>query len=241
MRLMCDNAVTVAYIKNEGGTQSYTLMQRTLGQLKWCDRKAITLVPAHLPVVHNIQADSLSRTRSGRWPWSVSDQCCPVGRTTGRLVCDVRQQMTCQVCIAISGPHGGVHGCLVSSLGQREGSPVRLSTVQDGPSSPAEDRSISRCSDGSGRSSAGNSFLVPGTSGSVPRRSHPVYVEGQPLLTEEVALSDGGDRDSSLPAIKSSRVETLRAILVAKRHSREAAYMMSRALRESLLHVYESH
>ena len=29
--------------------------------LKWCDRKAITLVPVHLPGVHNIQADSLSR------------------------------------------------------------------------------------------------------------------------------------------------------------------------------------
>ena len=61
VRLMCDNAVTVAYIKNEGGTRSYTLMQMTIRLLKWCDRKAITLVPVHLPGVHNIQADSLSR------------------------------------------------------------------------------------------------------------------------------------------------------------------------------------
>ena len=61
VRLMCDNAVTVAYIKNEGGTRSYTLMQMTIQLLKWCDRKAITLVPVHLPGVHNIQADSLSR------------------------------------------------------------------------------------------------------------------------------------------------------------------------------------
>ena len=38
-----------------------------------------------------------------------------------------------------------------------------------------------------------------------------------------------GDRDSSLLAVKSSRVETLRAILVAKGHSREAAEMMSRS------------
>ena len=36
-------------------------------------------------------------------------------------------------------------------------------------------------------------------------------------------------------------METLRAILVVKGHSREAAQMMSRALRESSLHVYESH
>ena len=46
---------------------------------------------------------------------------------------------------------------------------------------------------------------------------------------------------SSLPAIKSTRVETLRAILRAKGHSREAARMMSRSLRESSLQVYESH
>ena len=34
---MCDNAVTVAYIKNEGGTRSHTLMQMTIRLLKWCD------------------------------------------------------------------------------------------------------------------------------------------------------------------------------------------------------------
>ena len=61
VRLMCNNAVTVAYIKNEGGTRSYALMQMTIRLLKWCDHKAITLVPVHLPGVHNIQADSLSR------------------------------------------------------------------------------------------------------------------------------------------------------------------------------------
>ena len=53
--------VTVAYIKNEGGTKSHTLMQMTIWLLKWCDSKAITLVPIHLPGMRNIQADSLSR------------------------------------------------------------------------------------------------------------------------------------------------------------------------------------
>ena len=61
VRLMCDKAVMVAYIKNEGGTRSHTLMQMTIRLLKWCDSKAITLVPVHLPGVRNIQADSLSR------------------------------------------------------------------------------------------------------------------------------------------------------------------------------------
>ena len=44
-----------------GGTRSHTLMQMTIRLLKWCDSKAITLVPVHLPGVRNIQADSLSR------------------------------------------------------------------------------------------------------------------------------------------------------------------------------------
>ena len=61
VRLMCDNTVTVAYIKNEGGMRSHTLMQMTIRLLKWCDSKAITLVPVHLPGVRNIQVDSLSR------------------------------------------------------------------------------------------------------------------------------------------------------------------------------------
>ena len=69
----------------------------------------------------------------------------------------------------------------------------------------------------------------------------PLYIEGQPLLAQNFALSNGGDRDSSLPAIKSSQLETLRAILVAKGHSQEAAQMMSRSLWESSLHMYESH
>ena len=44
----------VAYIKNEGSTRSYTLMQVMIRLLKWCNRKAIRLVPVH-------QADAVSR------------------------------------------------------------------------------------------------------------------------------------------------------------------------------------
>ena len=159
---------------------------------------------------------------------------CPVGRTTGRLVCVVRQQTIHQVCIALSGPQGRVHRRHVSTLGQWEGPTVCLSTIQDG-------RSASRCSDDSDRSSAGNSFLVPGTSGTVPRRAHPAVRQGSAAADSGCHSDRRGDRDSSLPAVKSSRVETLQAILVAKGHSREAAEMMSRSLRESSLHVYESH
>ena len=56
VRLMCNNTVTVAYIKNEGGTRSNTLMQLTIPLLKWCNCKAIRLVPVHLPGVRNRNA-----------------------------------------------------------------------------------------------------------------------------------------------------------------------------------------
>ena len=46
-----------------------------------------------------------------------------------------------------------------------------------------------------------------------------------------------GDGNASLQAIKSTRMETLRA----KDHSREAVHMMSRSLRDSSLQLYESH
>ena len=46
--------------QEQGGTRSHTLMQLTIRLLKWCDRKAIMLVPVHLSGVHNILADSLS-------------------------------------------------------------------------------------------------------------------------------------------------------------------------------------
>ena len=91
VRLMCDNAVTVAYIKNEGGTRSYTLMQMTIRLLKWCDRKVIKLVPVHLPGVHNIQADSLSRvgqTLNTEWTMAMEHlRPCLPSRVSRGLTC----------------------------------------------------------------------------------------------------------------------------------------------------------
>ena len=42
---------------------------------------------------------------------------CPVGRAAGRLVCNICQQTTRQVCIAVFGPQGRVDGRHVSALG----------------------------------------------------------------------------------------------------------------------------
>ena len=246
VRLMCDNAVTVAYIKNEGGMRSHTVMQLTIPLLKWCNHKAITLVPVHLPGVHNIQADSLSRvgqTLTTEWTMAM-ERLRPMFAKWGEPQvdpCDICQQTTHQVRIPISGPQGRMDRCHVHALGQREGPPVRVPAIQDGPSSTAEDRSATKSQDDFDRSTATGSVMVSGVDGSVPRRSDPaVYRRSRPADSRRLDRRRG-DRDSSFPAVKSTRVETLRAILSAKGHSREAANMMSRCLLESSLQMYESH
>ena len=166
---------------------------------------------------------------------------CQVGRTTDRYVCDIRQQTTRQVRIAISGPQGGVDRCHVHALGQGEGPLVRLPAIQDGPASSAEDCSFTRSAGDADRSTATGSIMVSRADGPSPRRpGSPVRGRSRPADTRRVHVR-GRDWDSSLPAVKSSRVETFRAILRAKGHSREAANMMSRCLRESSQQLYESH
>ena len=166
---------------------------------------------------------------------------CQVGRAAGRLVCDIHQQMTHQVCIAVSGPQGRVDKCHVHALGQREGPPVRVLAIQDGPASTAEDRSVTRSEGDFDRSTATGSVVVSRVDGSLPRRSDPAVRRGSRHADTRRLDGRRDDRDSSLPPVKSTRVETLRAILRVKGHSREAADMMSRCLRESSRQVYESH
>ena len=117
-----------------------------------------------------------------------------VGRTADRHVCYIRQQMTDQVCIAISGPQGRVDGCDVHYLGQREGPPVYVPAIQVGPSGSAEDLPVSRGANDSVSSQARNIFLVSGASGTVARRfdpavcrrsapAHPTLLEAQTIKT----------------------------------------------------------
>ena len=162
-----------------------------------------------------------------------------VGWTADSHVCYIRQQTTDQVCIAISGPQGRVDGCDVHYLRQREGPPVCVPAIQVDPSGSADDLPVSRSANDSGSSQARNSFLVSKASGTVARRSDPAVRRRSVPVHPSRHSTRRGHRNMSLPAVKSTRVETLWAIPVAKGHSREAADMMSRSLRQSSLQVYE--
>ena len=158
---------------------------------------------------------------------------CQLGWAEGRLVCDIRQQTTHKICIVISGPQGRVDRRHVNALGQREGPPVCVPAIQDGPSSSAEDRSVTRSQGDSDRSTATGGVMISGVDGSVPRRSDPAVCRGSRAADSRRFDGQRNDGHSSLPAVKSTHVETLPAILRAKGHSREAARMMSRSLRDS--------
>ena len=61
VRLMCDNAVTVAYIKNEGARDRTLWCRWPFGCSSGATARRLRWFPFHLPGVRNIQADSLSR------------------------------------------------------------------------------------------------------------------------------------------------------------------------------------
>ena len=59
--VMSDNATVVSYIKNQGGTKSWNLCQRTLDLLKWSLEQNISLRSRYIPGQQNVIADLLSR------------------------------------------------------------------------------------------------------------------------------------------------------------------------------------
>ena len=70
IRLFCDNATTIAYIKHEGGTKSPGLTDQVRKLLLFCDKWQIALIPVFLPGIRNVRADALSRrgsTQPGEW------------------------------------------------------------------------------------------------------------------------------------------------------------------------------
>ena len=197
VRLMCDNAVRVAYIKNEGGheiahfdTDDHSTAQVVRQQGDYVGSRPSarsTQYPGGFPVQSRPDSDHGVDDGHGESTTSV----CQEGRTTDRYVCDIRQQTTRQVRFAISGPQGGVDRCHVHALGQGEGPLVCLPAIQDGSASSADDCSITRTAGDTDRSTATDSIMVSRADGPNPRRPGSLFVEGQDLLTQDVCMGGG--------------------------------------------------
>ena len=213
-----------------GGTRSHTLMQMTIRLLKCCDSKAITLISIHLPGVHNIQADSLSRVgQTLTTEWTMAMESLRPLFATDRFVCDIRQQTTRQARIAVSGPQGVVVRCHVHALGLQEG-PSCTHSCHSRWSRMYCRRSLSH--------QEWRWFWLL----NCKRQHH----GSQSWWTYPKKIwfhcsSKVKTYWHKTENVTSDRVETLQAILRAKGHSREAANMMSRCHRESSQQVYESH
>ena len=247
VRLMCDNAVTVAYIKNEGGTRSYTLMQMTIRLLKWCDSKAITLVPVHLPGVRNIQADSLSRVgQTLTMEWTIAmESLRPVFAKWGEPQIDMFATFANRRLVKFVSPYPDPRAEWTDAMSMPWDKERGL--LYAFPPFKMVPQVLQKIAQSPGVQVILIAQLQPAASWfpelmdlSRRRPDSAVRRRSRPADTRRVH-GRGRDRDSSLPAVKSSHVETLRAILTAKGHSREAASMMSRCLQESSQQVYESH
>jgi hypothetical protein len=59
--IQSDNKTVIAYLRNEGGTKSWSLLQMTFLILQWVDRHNIKLQMNYLPGRYNGLADHLSR------------------------------------------------------------------------------------------------------------------------------------------------------------------------------------
>ena len=241
---MCDNTVTVAYIKNERGTRSHTLMQLTIWLLKWCDRKA--LVPVHLPGVHNIQADSLSRvgqTLTTEWTMAM-ESLRPVFAKWGEPRIDLFATFANRRLVKFVSPYPDPRAEWTDAMSMPWDNGRGL--LYAFPPFKMVPQVLQKIAQSPGVKVILIAQLQPATSWFPELRNLsqenriPLFVEGQDLLTQDVWTGDGVTetrhfRPSNLHAWK------LRAILRAKGHSREAANMMSRCLRESSQQVYESY
>ena len=163
-----------------------------------------------------------------------------LGDTLDRFVCDLREQEATNIRITIPGHEGQIRGRHASSV-DGNGNGVRLPTIQDAAGGLEQNTEIPR--------SVCHSHSTTNTVSVVDVRPAP-DVSGVPNATgtgrasysrARGSTSRRGQQNQTLPALKSSRLETLRAILMNKGHSRRAAEVMTQYLRESSQIVYEGH
>ena len=175
--LMCDNTVTVAYIKNEGGHQiaHFDADDHTAAQVVRQQGDYVGFRPSARSAQHpgGFPVQSRPDTDHGvdDGHGESTNRVCQVGRATDRHVCDIHQQTTRQVRITISRPRAKWTDAISMPWDYGRDLLVRVTVIQDGPASTAEDRSVTRSGGDFDRSTATGSIMVPRVDGPIPRRS----------------------------------------------------------------------
>ncbi|XP_029460045.1 uncharacterized protein LOC115092844 isoform X1 [Rhinatrema bivittatum] len=74
VRILSDNATTVAYINSQGGTRSRLVAAEADQLLAWAERNLQHIAVSHIAGVDNIQADFLSRQQLDPGEWELSEE-----------------------------------------------------------------------------------------------------------------------------------------------------------------------
>ena len=244
VRLMCDVTV-VLYIKQVGGTRSFRLTRLTIRLLKFCDRRRIMVIPVHLPVRNNIQADRLSRPgQMLPTEWEIHpDLLQPVFNCWGRLWIDLFATFANKKCPKFVSPFPDPWAAFIDILSipwSRMGTVYAFPPFKIIPSVLTKIRqSVSLTviliapyrMDAS--SNAGASTALPGQTNSCSRRSE----------TSNSCHSSNrrSHREPDLPVLKPTCLATLKALFKKLGYDDRASQIMTSTLRHSSINLYESH
>ena len=197
VRVMCDNATAISYIKKEGGTKSFRLVRLTIRLLRFCDNKDIHLVPVHLPGVRNVQADSLSRVGQVlSTEWEIDSQLLlPVFRQWGQPQIDLFATYANKKCEMFVSPFPDPRAHSVDALSipwQGLGLLYAFPPFRLLPAVLSKFRQNQGCQLILIAPRQLSASWMPELLQLSKEDPIPLAVDGLPLLTQEVRLADGG-------------------------------------------------
>ena len=72
IKVFSDNTTTIAYLKHQGGTKSTNCNEITKNIFQWCEYENISILPAFIPGIQNVEADFESRHFTENTEWMLN-------------------------------------------------------------------------------------------------------------------------------------------------------------------------
>ena len=169
--LFCDNTTTVAYLRRLGGMFSSTLNTTAREVLLWAESHRVRLLPQFIMGSSNVTADALSRPNQvGMDPSSGGSRSAgPQMASSDRSVCNLPDREAPSVFLTGLRSAGSGNGCPSPALGRSPS--LRLSSDRHHKESSSQTEVLEELRVDSSLVLASKG-LVPGSSGTVVRRSH---------------------------------------------------------------------
>ena len=236
--IMCDNVSAIAYLRNQGGTQSQQMCCMAIDTCVWAEERSMTLIPRHLPGHLNVLADHLSRRdQILKTEWSLNPAVARrVFRVWGSPQVDLFA-LKCNTKLATyMSPIPEPEAWKVDSLVQSwEGLSVRLRVPTNG-SDQTDSEQVNLAQSGTDSHSPllADSGMVSGPPTTV--HSFPVGTSTNTKVAEAIILSSLSSEGSDL---KPSRVEVICRSNQARGFSEQVSNRIAVPQRKSTLDLYE--